>query len=302
MHRRAAAHPSLPLLLLLVLGSTLAPIQRVAAEVADRPALRATVTISGSSGAVPVSLDRPATIPNLGGLLDTFTVTPVDQFAGIVLFSDPPTADGHGAFIVRDGVAENAPPFGLNLGSIEANPDFSITLPAGDYLLYLLTEGDQEVSVTFPLNGAATGATQLTPTRSIRTLTTRPTNDIPAVPAAPYPYAYSAGATHELTSLGTLIEIVTNNFRFVQVDRRNICSYFQQQPDPDALLPYAPPECPSGPLLFGGQKVVQGTAYQTGTTSYKEPLEPGFYGFGFTRADANPLGTPFEHMVIALEF
>jgi hypothetical protein len=287
-------------LLLFGVVFALMPSHRAGAEVAERPVLSGTVTIAASSGAVPVRLDRPVVIGSRDHLFDSTQISPADRFAGIVLYSDPPTVDGHGAFILKDGV-EQAPPVARDLGAATVNSDLSVNLPAGDYKLYLLTEGDEEVSVTFRLDGAASGNTVLSPAHDIVVKSERPSNDIPVVSAAPYPYGYSAGATFELDSLGTIFQIITNNFQHVQVDRRNSCSYFQQQPHPEAALPYAPPECPSAPFLFGGNKVLA-SGYQTGTSSYEFPLEPGSYGFGFTRADINPLGTPFEHLVITMEF
>lgn len=210
--------------------------------------------VTGTSAArMPVHLPAPVTVDLARSFWGIYADDPAPKhveiegegdYVGFALFQVMPERDGAGLVVglMRDEFAFTTFPENnytwWDFGGPPGGPTVprTVSLPAGDYDLYLLAEGSR-VDVTLRLDGLA-GTTSLEPAIPVdfdaRLLEPRL--------IAPGANTMTAGAFGELTSDGVNFVAVIDEEAVHGASARGICRY-RMQPEPEATA-YGP-TCPS---------------------------------------------------------
>ena len=174
--------------------------------------------------------------------------------------------------------------------------DDRYVIPAGEYDLYLLTDGDVPVSITLALRGLA-GASSLTPTEPVRYETRMPPARVGAAEASNY---YTSGDHAPLVTQGLLFASRHSRYSAFVSERVETCIYARAT---DAQTDFGPGCLPDGNgLAFIGSDL---TAVATGGSRIDyggiAGIGPGTFGIGFNQQSVGKV-EDVEHFALWLSY
>lgn len=206
---------------------------------ASRVILGATNVLTGNqTGAISVTLPRPATIADPDFRENDLEVRGKGRFVGFALFQDEPGDRQVGLFGGRPPLKSRIPPVLLPHGLDSSKSVWR--LPAGDYTLYLLADG-HKATVSVKLHGLS-GTRRLEPSDPVQYSVASPKPDYTSSVAPGEPRnLYSAGADRELGGTGYVFDALWELHEAHAATEFMTCLY---EGKPEGPAPYAP-GCPN---------------------------------------------------------
>jgi hypothetical protein len=278
--RRGARALALSAIIALVAAWMMAP--AVAAPATSAPALGKVTVIRGSRSAVSrVRLPHDTTYVAKTGENASFDILGGGRFAGVLLVAVDGglERDGVSLFVGRYGFCptvgctpDETSQFLISRGTSPAGAG-SRTLPAGDYTLYLFTDG-APARVTMKLGGLR-GTAALSPRKTVRAEVGEPQTAV----MAPGNVAYANGTTAQFDGTkGFTFQVMRVAGGTWTAGRYGDCLYRGEPPIPGAVS-YVAPECPGG--LSVSQFDVAPKLSSFGFDYYAQTLlDPGTWSFG----------------------
>lgn len=229
-----------------------APSDAVGAVRRARSAMAGTTTISGSkTSAIRVTIPRDATISNPAFKGKDVAVDGKGRFAGFALIEDgyaelndagrfdSSPDDGVALFGGRIGGEAPTNEFLFSYGKHHPAVGTDAVVPAGDYMLYLIADGNP-ISVKIKLHGLP-GTTRLRLNQSVDFALKTPAPDLGGNGAT---QVYSAGATAEIKDNAGLLFMAVSERRTAHVNSTyQFCTHYGR-PEPHGFPLAYGPGCP----------------------------------------------------------